>query len=79
MKRTLVFCVSSRRYCGLLWWLITVKILPELWETLVSSLSWEEYWEKGMAAHSSILAWRISRTEELYRPQSMGLQRDRHN
>ena len=30
--------------------------------------------EKEMATHSSILAWRIPRTEEHYRPQSMGSQ-----
>ena len=33
----------------------------------------------GMATHSSILAWRIPRTEETGRPQSMKLQRVRHD
>ena len=35
--------------------------------------------EKGMATHSSILAWRILRTEEPGGPQSMGSQRVGHN
>ena len=36
-----------------------VKNLPELWENWVRSLGWEDTLEKGMATHSSILAWRI--------------------
>ena len=39
----------------------------------------EDSLEKGMVAHSSILAWRISWTEESTPLQSMGLQRVRHN
>ena len=35
----------------------------------------EDPLEEGMATHSSIFAWRISRTEESSRLQSMGLQR----
>ena len=35
-----------------------------LWETQVWLLCWEDPVEKGMATHSSILAWRIPRTEE---------------
>ena len=38
--------------------------MQELQETWVQSVSWEDLLEKGMAGHSSILAWRISRTEE---------------
>ena len=38
-------------------------------------LSWEEPLEKGMATHSSILAWRIPRTEEPSGLQSTGSQR----
>ena len=38
-------------------------------------LGWEDPLEKGMATHSSILAWRIPRTEEPGGLQSMGLQR----
>ena len=41
-----------------------VKTLPEIWETWVQSLGQEDLLEKGMAAHSSILAWKIPRTEE---------------
>ena len=33
--------------------------LPELWETWVRSLGWEDLLEKGKDTHSSILAWRI--------------------
>ena len=40
-----------------------VKNLPAMQETWVRSLSWEDP-EKGIATHSSILAWRISWTEE---------------
>ena len=36
-----------------------VKNLPAMWETWDRSLSWEDPLEKGKAAHSSILAWRI--------------------
>ena len=35
------------------------KNLPSMWETWVQSLGWEDILEKGIAAHSSILAWRI--------------------
>ena len=44
-------------------------------ETQVQSLSWEDPLEKGMATHSSILAWKIPWTEESGRLQSMGSQR----
>ena len=43
-------------------------------ETWVWSLGWEGSLEKGMATHSSILAWRIPWTEESGRLQSTGLQ-----
>ena len=36
-----------------------VKNLPEMWETWVQSLGWEDLLEEGMATHSSFLAWRI--------------------
>ena len=42
----------------------TVKHLPEMQETWVRSLGWEDSLEKEMAAHSSILAWKIPWTEE---------------
>ena len=44
-------------------------------ETWVRSLGWEDPLEKGMATHSSILAWRIPWTEEPGGLQSMGSQR----
>ena len=37
-----------------------VKNLPSMQETWVRSLGWEDPMEKGMATHSSIMAWRIS-------------------
>ena len=43
----------------------TVKDLPAMQETWVRSLGWKDPLEEGMATHSSILAWRISWTEEL--------------
>ena len=36
-----------------------VKNLPEMWETRVLSLCWEDPLEEDMATYSSILAWRI--------------------
>ena len=45
----------------------------------VQSLCREDPLEKGMATHSSSLAWRIPWTEELGRLQSMGSQRVRHD
>ena len=41
-----------------------VKNLPAMWEMQVRSLGREDPLEKGMATHSSILAWRITWTEE---------------
>ena len=40
-----------------------VKNPAAMWETWVQSLDWEDPLEKGVATHSSILAWRISWTE----------------
>ena len=42
----------------------TVKCLLTMWEIQVRSLGREDPLEKGMATHSSILAWRIPWTEE---------------
>ena len=41
-----------------------VKNLPEMHETWIQSLGWEDPLEEGMATHSNSLAWRISWTEE---------------
>ena len=49
-----------------------VKRLPTMWETQVRSLGWEDPLGKAMAPHSSTLAWKIPRTEEPGRLQSMG-------
>ena len=57
----------------------TVKHLPAMWETWVQSLGWEDPLEKEMATHSSTLAWKIPRTEESGRLQSMGSQRVGHD
>ena len=40
---------------------------------------WEDPLEKEMATHSRILAWKIPRTEELGRLQSLGSQRVEHS
>ena len=48
-------------------------------ETRVRLLDQEDFQEKGMATHSSILAWRIPGTEESSRPQSMRSQRLGHD
>ena len=52
-----------------------VKSLPEMWDTRVRSLGWEDPLEKEMAIHSNTIAWKILWTEEPGRLQSMGLQR----
>ena len=56
----------------------TVKNLPAIQETRVQLLGWEVPLEKGMAIHSSILAWRIPWTEKPGGLQSMGSQRVGH-
>ena len=56
-----------------------VKNLPTMQETWVQSLGREDPLEKGMATHSSILAWRIPWTEEPGGLQSMALQRVGHD
>ena len=56
-----------------------VKNLPAVQETQVRPLGWEDPLEKGKGTHSSILAWRIPRTEKPDELQSMGLQRIRHD
>ena len=56
-----------------------VKNLSANQETPVWSLSLEDPLEKGMATHSSILAWRTPSTEEPGGLQSTGSQRVRHD
>ena len=57
----------------------SVKNLPAVQETQVQFLGWEDPLEKEMATHSSILAWKISWTEEPDGLQSRGLQRVEHD
>ena len=56
-----------------------VKNLHATQETWVQSLGQEDPLEKGTATHSSILAWRISRTQEPGGLRSTGSQRVGHN
>ena len=56
-----------------------VKNLPAVKEIWVQSLGGEDPLEKGMATHSSILAWRIPWTGEPGGLQSMRSQRVGHN
>ena len=57
----------------------TVNNLPAMQETWVQSLGQEDPLEESMATHSSILAQRISWTEEPGGLQSMGSQRVGHD
>ena len=57
----------------------TVKNLPATQGTQVPSLGQEDALEKGMAVHSSILAWRIPWMEDPGGLQSMGSQRVGHD
>ena len=56
-----------------------VKRLPAMLETRVQSLDWEDPLEKEMATHSSTLTWKIPRTEEPGRLQSMWSQTVGHD
>jgi len=56
-----------------------VKNPPAVEETRIQSLGWGDPLEKGMAAVSSILAWRIPWREEPGGLQSMGSQRMEHD
>ena len=54
-------------------------VKPEVRETWVRSLGWEDPLEKEMATHSSTLAWKIPWTEEPDGLPSMGSQRIGHD
>ena len=56
-----------------------VKNPPTMLETWVRSLGWEDPLEKEMATHSSVLAWRIPRTEKSGGLQFLGFQRVGHD
>ena len=49
----------------------SVKNLPAMQDTWLHSLGWEDPLEKGITTHSRFHAWRIPRTEEPGRLQSM--------
>ena len=72
---------QQRTFCHMLWFVWAflvaqlVKNLPAKQETWVWSLDQEDPLEKGVATHSSILAWRIPLTEDPAGLQSMGSQR----
>ena len=66
------------RKTGLPWWLMWLSICLPMQEILVPSLGCEDPLEKGMATHSSILAWIIPWTEEACGPPSMESQRAGH-
>ena len=53
--------------------------MQEMQDTRVQSLGWEDPLEKGMATHSSILAWGSPWTEEPAELYSMGSQSVRHD
>ena len=55
----------------------TVKSPPAVQETQVQSQRWEDPLEKGVATHSSVLAWEIPCTEEPDWLQSTGSQKSR--
>ena len=57
------------------WW----RICLPMQETCVWYLAQEDLQEEDMATHSSVLAWKIPRTEDPGRLQSIGSQRVRHN
>ena len=85
MGRIKNFNMHCLRFLNLIlrfpWWL-RGKESPakqELQEMQVQSLGWEDPLEKGMATHSSILAWRMTWTEEPGGLQFMGLQRVGHD
>ena len=68
---------------GLFWWLRLwirqLRICPQCRRPGVWSLGLEDPLKKGIATHTSILAWRIPWTKEPGRLQSMGSQRVRHD
>ena len=56
-----------------------VKSPPAMQKTQICSLGWKDPLQKGMAIHSSILAWRVPWTEEPGRLQSMASHRVGHD
>ena len=56
-----------------------VKNPPAMLETWIRSLGWENPLKKGVATHSSILAWEIPWTEEPEQAAVHGIAKVRHN
>ena len=78
----LIFSVGHQKHNGASWVVLVLKNPPTNpgdMRDMVSFLDREDPLEEGMATHSSILAWRISRSEESGGLQSMGSQRIRHD
>ena len=76
-KRPKLSLLSCQDFIGTSWASLIaqpVKNVAEMPETWPQALGWEDPLEKGMATHSSILAWRIPWTEEPGGIQSMGSQ-----
>ena len=71
----LSFSVHLLSFYGLSWWLSGKRLCLSRQEMWVQSLGQEDPSEKGMATHSSILAWSIPWTEEPGGLQSMGMQK----
>ena len=73
--------IYIHHYMGLPWWLRGKEAACSVGaaEDVSSILASEDSLEKGMATHSSILAWRIPWTEESGGLQSIGSQRVRHD
>ena len=72
--------LETGKEVGLPTWLsVNESPMQEMQETRVGSLDWKDSLEKGMAIHSSILAWEIPWPEEPGGLQSVGLQRVRHD
>ena len=73
-KRHILICTGfpggsvSKRIC------LQCKRLPAMQETWIRFLGREDFLEKEMATHSSILVWEIPQTEEPGRQQTVGLQ-----
>ena len=79
MMRCLVLILSTSLYLGISLGAEMVKNPPAVPETCIQSLGQEDPLEKGVATHSSILAWRIPRAEETGRLQFMESQRAGHD
>ena len=69
---------QNRNHCNQQSYLVT-QTVKSACNVQVQALCWEDPLEKGMATHSSILAWEIPWMEESGGPQSMGSQRVGHD